>query len=106
MALTYLGKTKHGDITFELYEPTDREVEVFVDAIQGMQLKGPNIKINLCRDVPNMEPGGDTADTVKRVVVSRVVMGVDTFFNFVNFLNEHAAKVKQVVHVVPKGTEH
>ena len=74
----------------ELYEPTDREVEVFADGIQGLQARGPIVKFNLYRTVPNHGVTESPENHEKRIVTSRVVMGIDTFMSVVKWLKENS----------------
>ena len=89
MSEVLIGRTTNNQGTVcELYEPTDREVEVFVDGMQGIQVRGPIVKINMYRTVPNHGVSELPEGHEKRVVTSRMVMGIDTFMSVVKWLNE------------------
>lgn len=96
MADRLVGKTvDNRGKTCELYEPEGQNVEVFVDGIQGLEARGPNIKFNFYRAVPNHLPENERDENLeRRVIASRVVMGVDTFLSVVDWLNNTAAEVR------------
>lgn len=95
-----IGRTvDKNKVVCELYEPSDREVEVFVDGIQGLQAKGPVVKFNLHREIPNLGARKDEK-IEKRVVAVRVVMGIDSFINTVDWLYERANELRGKVQIV------
>ena len=100
-----IGETtdKNG-VVCELFEPTDREVEIFCDGIQGMQVRGPNVKFNLYRTIPDFRDNKDEKHE-KRVVAARIVMGVDTFLSVVDWLSENSKSIRDNVQLVQKNSD-
>ena len=86
----------------ELYEPTDREVEVYVDGIQGLQARGPVVKFNLHRIIPDFGASKDEK-IEKRMVAVRVVMGIDSFITTADWLHERANEVRGQIEIVAKA---
>ena len=98
-----IGRTvDKNKIVCELYEPTDREVEVFVDGIQGLQATGAVVKFNLHRVIPDFGASKDK-NIQKRMVAVRVVMGVDTFVTTIDWLHERANEIRGQVEIVAKA---
>lgn len=79
---------------FRLYEPTDRQVEVYTDGVQGVVAAGPIIKINWFSR-GSTPPVTGPQQIEERDVVVRTVMGLDTFFAVLDFLKSVEAELRQ-----------
>ena len=87
-------------VKYKLFETDERNVEIYIDGIQGMRLVGPVVKLNCFTRGAAMpaSPGG----TEEREVACRLVMGVDTFFSIVEWLKNISADVQKNVVVEVK----
>jgi len=97
MSRRLIAETENNDPTspikvIKLFENDGHLPELYIDGMHGALVWGSTIKLNCFSRILNtsLEP-----DTEERVVVGRVVMGVDTFFATVEWLNSIANQIKQ-----------
>ena len=90
MAEKLISTLKQGQQTLNLYESTDRNPEIYIDGAQGLMAAGQTLKINLFTRRMDTTP-----QVENRNVACRLVMGMDTFFNLVEFLNTTAEQMKK-----------
>jgi hypothetical protein len=98
-----IGETVDANgVTCELYEPTDRDVDIFCEGVQGLQVRGPNVKFNLFRVIPDLTEDDPKKPKVeRRLVTARVIMGVDTFLSVTDWLHKNADDIRGRVEIVP-----
>lgn len=77
----------------ELYESTDRNLEVHVDGIHGLSVRGTTVKFNFFTLPP--QTGGENSQ--RREVACRVTMGVETFLSVAAFLQQQADSIRRNV---------
>lgn len=92
MAEKLIGSLKQGQQTLNLYESTDRNPEIYIDGAQGVMAAGQTLKVNLFTRHMDMDTNPQVEN---RYVACRLVMGVDTFFSLVDFLNSTAEQMKK-----------
>ncbi len=90
MAEKLIGSLKQGQQTLNLYESTDRNPEIYIDGAQGVMAAGQTLKVNLFTRHMDTNP-----QVENRNVACRLVMGIDTFFSLVDFLNSTAEQMKK-----------
>ncbi len=90
MAEKLIASLKQGQQTLNLYESTDRNPEIYVDGAQGLMAAGQTLKVNLFTRRMDTTP-----QVENRNVACRLVMGIDTFFSLVDFLNSTAEQMKK-----------
>lgn len=83
----------------ELYESTDRNLEVHVDGIHGLSVRGTTVKFNFFTLPP--QTGGE--NTQRREVACRVTMGVETFLSVAEFLRQQAESIRSNVQASEGG---
>ena len=77
----------------DIYEPSDREIEVVVDGVSGLYSDGPIVKINFHRIIPNPnEP-----DHLRYLITTRMVMGVDTFLSLSEWMSNCALDMQKMI---------
>jgi hypothetical protein len=87
---------KQGEKQIETYEPIGVP-EVYVDGFHGIYASGATIKIHFfSRVMPDPEK---SATHERREIVSRVVLGVDTFLAVVQALNGVADQLRKDLQV-------
>jgi hypothetical protein len=83
-----------GKSTFELYESTDRNVEIFTEGVHGLSIVGPIVKINFFT-----RGGAIPTQPERRDLACRLVMGVDTFLALADQLKAAADELRPKVQV-------
>lgn len=105
MSDRFIGRTKDAaGISCELFEPSDTNIEVHVDGIQGLSVHGSVVKFNFFRTIPDhfgKEDDERLEGVQKRLVAARIVMGVDTFLSVTQWLGDNAADMLKQIKANP-----
>lgn len=95
-----ISTTELNDKTYELYESTEVNPEVFVDAIQGIAVRGATVRVNFTRDIINYNAGDDSK--LKRAVAVRLVMPIGNYIDVIEFLHKNLQELKEVIEIQQK----
>lgn len=80
--------------TIKLYENEGHTHELYIDGMHGALIAGHTIKLNCFSRLLNSTSDQETEE---RIVVGRLVMGIDTFFSTVEWLNSIASQLKTTI---------
>lgn len=94
MAEKLVSTIKQETQTLKLWESTDRNLEIFIDGAQGVTGTGHTVKLNLFT-----RRFDSTPEVENRDVACRLVMGIDTFFSLVDFLNGTSEQLKKTLNI-------
>jgi hypothetical protein len=91
-------------VVFELYESTDRNLEIFTEGIHGISIVGPIAKINFFT-----RGAAIPSQPERRDLACRLVMGVDTFLAIADQLKAAADELRPKIQIqtfVPQPPSH
>ena len=100
MSEILISKTKKGDIEYELYESPESNPEIFVDAVQGIAIRGSTVRVNFVRDIINFI--SPDSKVQKRTVAFRLVMPITNYISVIEFLHENLQEMKELIEVKPE----
>ncbi len=93
-----ISQIKEGEKTIELYESDGKNLEIYIDGIQGVMGAGSIVKFNcFARDFDHLQDGIE-----RRSVACRMVMSLDTFISVADFLEKTAINMKKELKKLKK----
>ena len=91
------------DKTYELYESPEARPEIFVDAVQGIAVRGSTVKVNFVNDV--IDYNSPNKDVQKRAIAFRLVMSLPVYIDTIEFLHKNAQEMKGLIKAQPESDQ-